>query len=266
LLHGRDGELLHYRDLVLSFEPEQPVYGIQPVGLDGRGQPSLSVPQMAAHYVEELRAALPEGPYLLAGYCFSGILAYEVANQLAAQGHAPTFLGLIDAVPSGVVRRRSRIELERTKFADFRSRNLRGKAEWVARRIRGLRTKAGTRLQFVLYEIFDRTGRALPRQLRDVERAMGKALSGYSSPESDVHVTLFRAARDTTDTTPNRSHWARLARQVDRHLIVADGIQHDNMMRLPYAKALAAEMSRCIKRSLEELQPDEVGSREKQES
>src|SRR5207253_5146076 len=43
LLHGHDGELLYYRGLARSFGPEQPVYGVQPVGLDGRERPFLGI-------------------------------------------------------------------------------------------------------------------------------------------------------------------------------------------------------------------------------
>ena len=41
---------------------------------------------MAAHYLSEMRQVHPGGPWRLAGYCFGAILAFEIANQLIAEG------------------------------------------------------------------------------------------------------------------------------------------------------------------------------------
>ena len=54
---------------------------------------------MAAHYLTEIRALHPEGPYFLGGACFGGILALEVAQQLHAQGQQVALLVLFDARP-----------------------------------------------------------------------------------------------------------------------------------------------------------------------
>ena len=53
LLHGHDGELFYFRELVKSLEPEQPAYGVQPVGLDGRAA-FRTVEEMASHYADEI--------------------------------------------------------------------------------------------------------------------------------------------------------------------------------------------------------------------
>ncbi|WP_194912063.1 non-ribosomal peptide synthetase [Catenulispora rubra] len=42
---------------------------------------------MAAAYRHELQRAQPQGPYILGGWSMGGTLAYEVARQLADQGH-----------------------------------------------------------------------------------------------------------------------------------------------------------------------------------
>ena len=42
---------------------------------------------MAAAYRAELLRLTPGGPYLLGGWSMGGVLAYEVAGQLAAEGH-----------------------------------------------------------------------------------------------------------------------------------------------------------------------------------
>ena len=42
--------------------------------------------EMAAHYIEEIRSVQPHGPYLIGGTCTGGLAAYEIAQQLTAQG------------------------------------------------------------------------------------------------------------------------------------------------------------------------------------
>jgi len=41
---------------------------------------------MAASYIRTVRAEQPEGPYLLGGMCAGGLIAFEMARQLMAQG------------------------------------------------------------------------------------------------------------------------------------------------------------------------------------
>jgi thioesterase domain-containing protein len=44
-------------------------------------------------------ALVPQGPYRLAGYSSGGIVAFEMARQLRARGHAVAFLGIFDQGP-----------------------------------------------------------------------------------------------------------------------------------------------------------------------
>src|SRR6185295_2502459 len=91
------GGLVHsFVDLAHSLGPEQPFFAFQSHGL-GEGQsPLTSVEEMAALYINDLRAAQPEGPYQLAGLSMGVVVAYEMALQLTAAGHQVSFLGLLD--------------------------------------------------------------------------------------------------------------------------------------------------------------------------
>ena len=88
---------------------------------------------MAAHYADEILAFRPQGPHLLVGYCFSGVLAYEVALQLQNRGQPPALVALIDALPRG--RRPSRAELERRKLNAFLAADARGKLRWITQTV-----------------------------------------------------------------------------------------------------------------------------------
>jgi thioesterase domain-containing protein len=91
-VHSVGGEVVSYRDLARRLGTDQPVYGLQ------SPEPYLTnVEQMAARYIDELRTVQPRGPYRLAGWSMGGIVAYEMARQLEAQGETTEVLAVIDA-------------------------------------------------------------------------------------------------------------------------------------------------------------------------
>jgi thioesterase domain-containing protein len=79
--------------------PDQPVYGFQTPGFYGEQALYTRVEDLAAHYVEALRVIRPAGPYFLGGWSLGGIIAYEMAQQLVAQGHKISQLLLLDCAP-----------------------------------------------------------------------------------------------------------------------------------------------------------------------
>ena len=85
LIHGADGNVLIFNDLVRHLGSEQPVYGLQSQGLDGKHPFPTRIDDMAAHYIKEIRTVQPEGPYLLGGFCMGGQIALEMAMQLHTQ-------------------------------------------------------------------------------------------------------------------------------------------------------------------------------------
>ena len=82
------------RPLVRSFDADQPAYGIQPPGLDG-SKPLGSMRDLAAFEIGLIRQIQPNGPYFIAGHCAGGTLAFEVAQQLAAEGEYPALVAMI---------------------------------------------------------------------------------------------------------------------------------------------------------------------------
>ena len=86
LMHGAEGNLLLYRQLVKHLGADQPVYGLQSQGLNGSAPMHHTIQEMGAHYVREIAKVQPHGPYLLGGYCLGGIIALEVAQQFTTLG------------------------------------------------------------------------------------------------------------------------------------------------------------------------------------
>jgi non-ribosomal peptide synthetase component F/thioesterase domain-containing protein len=84
-----------YRALPAALGADQPFYGVMELELSDRHAPYTLKDQVAT-YVHHIRDVQPAGPYYLAGFCFFGLIAFEVAAQLEALGEKVAFLGLID--------------------------------------------------------------------------------------------------------------------------------------------------------------------------
>lgn len=90
LVHAGGGYVFFYRALAEELDPDRPVFGVRAESpRDGGGRAFVDAPDIetvAAHYLEEIVAVQPTGPYLLGGACAGGIIAFEMARQLLARG------------------------------------------------------------------------------------------------------------------------------------------------------------------------------------
>ncbi len=89
--------MLCYASLARRLGADQPFYGLQARGIDGREPPRARIEDMAADYVSAIRAVQPSGPYHIGGWSFGGIVAFEVAQQLRQTGEEVAHLALIDS-------------------------------------------------------------------------------------------------------------------------------------------------------------------------
>ncbi len=96
IVHGANHNVLMFNALAHKLDKEQPVYGLQSRGLNGVTEPHDSIDQMAADYISEIVASNPNGPYALGGFSYGGIVAFEMARQLIAQGKKVTILAQFD--------------------------------------------------------------------------------------------------------------------------------------------------------------------------
>jgi amino acid adenylation domain-containing protein len=80
-----------YADVARRLGPNQPFYRLDVYGLQSQrraeGRKAYTrIDRMAAHFIKELRAVQPVGPFYLGGGCEGGIVAFEMALQLQGQG------------------------------------------------------------------------------------------------------------------------------------------------------------------------------------
>ena len=99
LLHGMGGSVMILRDLARRIGGTRGVWGIEAQGMDGVTPALDRVEDMAEAHIADLRSVAPHGPYLLAGYSFGGLVAFEMARQLAQAGEEVALLALLDTFP-----------------------------------------------------------------------------------------------------------------------------------------------------------------------
>ena len=97
LVHAAEGNILLYRSLAAHLGADQPVFGLQSAGLNGRSPVNCQFESVAQRYLEEIRQVQPHGPYLLGGYCLGGTLAMEMGRQLIEAGETVSLVALIEA-------------------------------------------------------------------------------------------------------------------------------------------------------------------------
>jgi FkbH-like protein len=144
LVHDADGETLLYRNLAKRLG-DRPVYGVQPHARVGAPVVHTRIPDMAAHYVAEIRKLYPRGPYFLGGLCAGGILASEIALQLEDLGETARLVAVFDAAT---------VEAPRKPHLEDRRRLERVRQAWgeqsLAQASRAIAAKVGG---YVAYQI-----------------------------------------------------------------------------------------------------------------
>jgi thioesterase domain-containing protein len=88
------GQVLCYLLLAHNLGKDQPFYGLE--ASDDVGPAGTTVEAMAAENVAAIQRLQPHGPYVIAGWSFGGIVAFEVARQLRALAEEVGFLALMD--------------------------------------------------------------------------------------------------------------------------------------------------------------------------
>lgn len=96
LIHGGGLNILLFKSISEYFDEDQPVYGIQALGLNHETNIPSTIESIAKRYVDEIVELYPEGPYAIAGYSLGGFMAFEMARQLKQMGKELKFVGIMD--------------------------------------------------------------------------------------------------------------------------------------------------------------------------
>ncbi len=242
-VHLADGNVLSYRDLARHLPSDQPLYGVQSRGLDGMGRMNTRIEDMARDYVALMRTVQPRGPYAISGWSFGGVVAFEMARQLANEGQTVELLALFDTRA-----RRSEISVRRmsaraTTYARWLLRG-RGGLDYAGQKIHTARRVVGNMVWRRLI-LWYRRGGWLPRALRNVAQANKNARRDYIPRPYCGHVALFRATPEAGQRSEDQSNgWRELVTgQLEIYEVPGT---HLTMVFEPHVEYLAAKLTRCL--------------------
>ncbi len=253
-MHHIDGIVVCYGEMTRYLGPDQPVYGIQAPALTGETAPPTRIEDMAAQYAEEIVRAYPSGPYRVCGISFGGVVAFEVACRLRAQGRTVEFVGLLDSYAPAYFRSEHAAEGERPLFQRLAQqwdmlRRLKGsegalvkaKAQSAVKRLRDV-LPAAARVKDL--EVAD----YLPAVLEAVRHSNMEAQREYYPPVYPGKVVLFRAVErlDMAYNDPLLS-WGGLA---EGGFEVREVLgNHYTIVKEPFVRTLAESMRTALAES-----------------
>jgi amino acid adenylation domain-containing protein len=269
-VHGAAGTVLFFQALANRLAPARPLYAFQAQGLHGRDVPHTSIEQMAAHYIQEMRTIQPQGPYLLGGWCFGGLVVFEMAQQLRRVGESVEMLAMFNA-PSGPAYefRPSAPELNpmgvrlNARWREFRDLSFGQKVQYarqkaigqVTWRSRSLYNRVQTlvhrklliKVRHAINGYYGKRGRPLPEYIRDKYflYANSRLERFYQHRAYLGSIVVFRDQLSYRDSALG---WGRFARDVEVHDIPVSAKDHRALLQEPAVGLLAAKIEEYLSR------------------
>jgi amino acid adenylation domain-containing protein len=245
-IHPLGGGLLGYYNLSIHLGLDQPVYGLQPLGLDGKQAPHTTVEEMASHYITAMQTVQPHGPYFLAGYSFGGTIALEIAQQLHKQGEKIGILAMLDSLRPGYETRagfmkRIFLHLERAlqQGPGYLKHKLAGWREWGAHRLK------------YRYKHYLKTVHNISETSEYMEVIVANTIAAeaYNFQVYPGRITLLRTEDKYRDQAIGMQYdpqfgWGELAGGgIDIHYVPGD---HIHLLGEPNVRYLAEKLKACL--------------------
>ncbi|MFI5162555.1 MAG: amino acid adenylation domain-containing protein, partial [Sphingobacteriales bacterium] len=131
IVHGAGLNVLNFSDLSNYVDPQQPLFGLQGVGIDGEEIALDSIQQIASYYVSEVIKHNPSGPYAVGGYSIGGFIAVEMARQLEAMNKEVKMLAIFDTDADNAREREPWYKIQPKVFKRYLPKFLGGKKSMI---------------------------------------------------------------------------------------------------------------------------------------
>jgi amino acid adenylation domain-containing protein len=196
---GAMGTFRFCEGLRACLDSRQPIYGIQELTVTSE----TTLEAMADHAVQEMRRLQPQGPYYLVGYSMGSAVAYEIAQQLQAQGQKVALLALI--TPGNLIALPAMLSILQ-KLPGFRNAHLLLEVltRWSAFPVESRSRRLRDRVLLVLHKViltckylfrefwFSQTERSKAQLYRKYNRILDR----YRPSPSTIPVQLFMSEEE----------------------------------------------------------------------
>jgi amino acid adenylation domain-containing protein len=238
MVHAYLGTALRYRRLGSYLSPDRPMVGIQIQEFDHPEQLArTSIAQMADETVARIRSVQPVGPYLLGGHSAGGLVAYEAARRLAAEGEEVPVVILIDSpVPRSTLHylwAEAVLNWPDVRSGDRADRRRRSDAALVGRSSRFRRERST-----------DRVSSAVTRSYRASKDAVRRYRPGHYRGD----LTILRTSQGVAMALGDRNlGWKRVAGG-SLHCVDIPGL-HNSIFEVPQVEFVGRELDRALERA-----------------
>jgi thioesterase domain-containing protein len=217
---------------------------------------------MAKLYIEEIKTIQPQGPYLLGGYSFGGLVAFEMAQQFQQQGQEVSLLALLDCYAP---KSRTPLALHNRCIKHLRNCLSIG-PDYVLKKLKTLKTRSLYRLRKgetirnnyfhhltstkYFYNLINEFPNYTVHDLElweDLYKANLQASSNYIPSVYAGKITIFRAAIDPAEyfyQPVAKCGWSELSNQeIEVYDCTGD---HYSFIEKPHVQSLARQLQSCL--------------------
>jgi amino acid adenylation domain-containing protein len=104
IVAGDGMNIVNFKNLAKYLDKDQPVFSLQPKGLDNIEDIKLeTIEEIAENYVNELIQHNTTGKFAISGHSFGGYVAIEMKRQLEQKGHKVTMFGIFDTDANNIL-------------------------------------------------------------------------------------------------------------------------------------------------------------------
>jgi amino acid adenylation domain-containing protein len=246
-IHGGDGGVFFYNDLAAHLPPGRPLLAIESPALAANEEVRpVPVETTATAYVAALRDHQAKGPFHLAGYSYGGLLVFEIARQLIAEGESVAFAGLFDTVnPAAPIREYTLLERAAVFWEAHDHPNLLTRIGRLLARARdGLTTHLRVKKEIRSAREAGNTEPHSDLRMLQVREAHWKSMQLYQPAPLNCHITLFKSqATDDKFDIPDDYGWGSLVKSID--IVEVEG-EHLTMFNRRHIRSLAREIAQRL--------------------
>jgi amino acid adenylation domain-containing protein len=257
-VHPGAGDPSDYIYLSRRLGEEQPFYGLP--GFDSQ-RPDASIEEKAAQSISALREIQPAGPYLLGGWSFGALIAFEVAQQLRRSGEGIALLTLLDPMSPSTAASSNAHNLTVTSDPLSAAVEIAALIGWDAEELFANLAQVGPTMQLgVLYEQAQTTSLLPPgvtlKKFSDwllMYHAKLRCALSYRPQTYPLKINIFQASDEPfpqdgsappEDIDKPFEIWRRLSSQ-PVNLVLVPG-SHHTMVQEPHVEVLAAHLKSIL--------------------
>jgi len=242
-LHPDYGTHFVFEPVAKHLGPWLQVHGVIAQGLQPEQKPLPTITAMAESYRQEIQALQPKGPYYLCGYSFGGLVGFELAHQLLAQGEQVKLI-VLDTFLELDIKPRSNFELLADYLTDQGAQVIAAHPDLLT----DLPTDHEIALDILLERLADRsifTDKAFIQRQIALMQSNFTAFNAYQPQKlPGGQLYLIRAEIDAPPGSEPDLGWQKLAH--DTLAIHWMKATHRNLADEPHAAALAQIILACL--------------------